>query len=545
VGGIIGKLTFDRHLAISHATVQRMIDAVAHRGGAAANGHSATYVGHGIALGSCHETASHPQIAHTETGTVRAVADSDLSNAASLRRVLEDRGHDVRGGTDAELIAHAYEEWGDACVERFAGPFACAIWDEIRRRLLLARDPFGVRPLCYAFHGRGLVFGSETTPLLQDPSVGREWHPEAIDAYLALGYVPAPFTIYRQVSKLEPGHILAVEGRRLTTRRYWDVSNGACSPTTEREAIDWLESCLHASVASFSSQSDACVLMSGGLASTAVAAMLPHGGTSVAIGVEQDPSDLDRVFRIAAHFGLHSEIDIAVLDAAQIVRLLACHFDEPAADPSAVSQYAVFAAARRYSEVALTGHGAAAICDGPRAEPVFDETLRHRLYTRRFARHVSEGQPIARCTGDARIALADNLFAVVDRTAAAAGLRLRHPFTDRDLAATRMGALRQVVARYVPAALLPPARRTRRIPMWLSETVQCLVPHVLLGERFDTRGIFSRPALEALWAEHQRGGHDHTHRLWSLLMLEFWVREFIDGDGAAQPAGHAVLVRAA
>lgn len=558
MGGIIGKLSFDRHLAISHATVQRMIDAVAHRGAAAANGRSAMYVGHGIALGSCHETPSHPQIAQNETGTVRAVADSDLSNAASLRRVLEDRGHRVRGRTDAELIAHAYEEWGDASVERFAGPFACAIWDEIRRRLVLARDPFGVRPLCFAFHGRGLVFGSETTPLLQDPSVGREWHTEAIDAYLALGYVPAPFTIYRQVSKLEPAHILAVEGRRLTTRRYWNVSDVACSHATEREAIDRLESCLHASVASFSSQSDACVLMSGGLASTAVAAMLPHGGTSVAIGVEQDPSDLDRVFHIAAHFGLRSEIDIAVPDAAEIVRLLACHFDEPAADPAAVSQYAVFVAARRYADVALAGHGAAAFSDGPHPRTVFDEALRHRLYTRRFARQVLQGQPIARSNGDAPTSLADNQLAVADRTASAAGLRLCHPFLDRDLAdlaftlshlkqrgTTRMYALRQVAARHLPASLLPPARRTRSELRWLSEVVQSLVPHVLLGERFDTRGIFSRPALQALWAEHQRGGHDHTHRLWSLLMLEFWVREFIDGDGAAQPAEHAVLVRAA
>jgi asparagine synthetase B (glutamine-hydrolysing) len=484
-------------------------------------------------------------VALNETGTVRAVADSDLSNAVSLRCVLQDRGHLVRGSTDAELIAHAYEEWGDACVERFAGPFACAVWDEIRRRLFLARDPFGVRPLCFAFHGRGLVFGSETTPLLQDPSVGREWQPQAIDAYLALGYVPAPFTIYRRISKLEAGQALVVDGRRLTTRCYSDVSDDECSHAGERERIDLAESSLRASVASFTDQPDACVLMSGGLASTAVAAMLPCGGTSVTVGIEQDPSDLDRVFRIAALLGLHSEIDIAVPDAADIVRQVACHFDEPAADPAAVSQYAVFAAARRYTDTALTGHGAAPLCDRPHTRRLFDEAMRNQLYTRRFAWQVLEGQAVALSNGDAYNSLPDSQLALADRTASAAGLRLRHPFLDRSLTATPTAVLRQIAARHLPASLLPPARGTAPDPRWLSQAVQSLVPQVLLGDRIDTRGIFSRPALQMLWQEHQRGAHDHTHRLWSLLMLEFWIREFIDGDAAAEPAEHAVLVRAA
>ena len=547
MGGIIGKLTFERSVAISDATVQRMLEALAHRGGGAAGGRHATYIGHGIALGSCGASygemrASRQHVAHNETGTVRTVADSDLSNAASLRCLLEDRGHLLRDATNAELIAHAYEEWGDACVERFAGSFACAIWDETRRRLVLARDPFGVRPLCFAFGSRGIVFASGTTPLLQDPWVAREWQPEAIDAYLALGYVPSPFTIYRQVSKLEPGHLLVVEGRRLTTRCYWDARDSASRQGTGGEAVDLLERLLFRSVSSVGRESQA-VLMSGGLGSTAVAAMLPHGSMTVTVGLDQDPADLDRVFHTATHLGLRSEIDIAVPDPAAIVRRIVSHFDEPAADPAAISQYAVFVAARQYTDVALTGHGAAAFHDWE-AQTVFDEALRQRLYTRRFAWQVAEGEALARCGADARMSLADNHLAVAVRTAAAAGLRLRHPFMERDLAATRMDDVRQVAARYLPAWLMPPARRNRPVPMWLADAVQCLVPPVLLGERFDTRGIFNRPALQALWAEHQRD-RAHTHRLWSLLMLEFWVREFIDGDVAARPAEHAVLVRAA
>jgi asparagine synthetase B (glutamine-hydrolysing) len=545
VGGIIGKLSFDREVAISNATVQRMIDAVAHRGAAPVSGRHAAYSGHGIALGSWSDVAGSARVAHTERRNVRVVADSALSNAASLRRVLEDRGHLVEGSTDAELIAHAYEEWGDACAARFAGAFACAIWDEAKRRLVLARDPVGVRPLCFALYGRGIVFGSETTPLLQDPSVEREWHPEAIDAYLARGYVPAPFTVYRRVSKLEPAHMLIVQGRTLATRRYSDALDSVCSHGARQGAIERLDARLQSAVSAACQRSNGCVLLSGGVASTLVAAMAPRGGTTVTIGIEQEPSDLERVFRTAAHLGLRSEIDIATPDPAEIVRQLARRFDEPAADPAVVSQYAVFAAARQYADVAVTGLGGAALCDCAQAPPLFDEALRHRLYTRRFASQVFEGQPIAGGAGDARSAVADSLFAIADRAAAAAGLRLHHPFSEHALAATRRESLREGVARRLPRALVPPVRPTRPDPPWLPQAVQSLVPSVLLGERFDTRGIISRPALQALWAEHRRGDDDHTRRLWSLLMLELWVREFIDGDAGAQPAEHAVLVRAA
>jgi asparagine synthase (glutamine-hydrolysing) len=559
VGGIVGKLSFDRSVTISAATVQRMIDAVAHRGAAAAGGHRAGFVGHGVALASCDDTpAAYSQVAHNESGTVRAVADADLSNAAPLRCVLEGRGHRIAGSTNAELIAHAYDEWGDACVERFSGPFAFAIWDEMQRRLLLARDRFGVRPLCFALlHGCGVVFGSEIKALLQDPSVGREWHPEAIDAYLAMGFVPAPITMYRRVSKLEPAHTLVVEGRRLTTRRYSDVSAALSCERTERETVDLLESRLHTTVASLADRRDACVLSSGGLASTAIAAMLPRGGRSVAVGVGDDTTDLDRLFCVAAHLGLRSETDIAVPDGTELAGLLARHFDEPIADPAAVSQYAVFVAARRYADLALTGHGAAAFWDSSCHRRVFDDGLRHRLYTRGFSWQVREANPIARSSSGG-VGLPESQLMVADAAASAAGLRLRHPFLNRDLAelaftlpdhlksrGTRMSLLRQVVARHLPESLLPSARRDLTTPLWLAGTVSSLVPHVVLGERFDTRGIFSRPALQELWDEHRHGRRDHTYRLWSLLMLELWFREFIDGDAAAQPAEYGVLVRAA
>lgn len=537
MGGIIGKLSFDRNVWISEATVQRMIDAIGHRGCATGGNSRASYIDQGIALGWCDpEPTSRAEVAHNETATIRAVADSDLSNASQLRQSLEQRGHFIARATDADLMAHAYEEWGDACVERFSGPFACAIWDEVNRRLLLARDRFGIRSLCFALlHGDGVVFGSEIRALLPEPSVGREWHPEAIDAYLALGYVPAPLTIYRRVSKLEPAHTLVVDGRRLTTRRYWHPPVCTSSRTPEHETIDLLESGLHKAVVALAADAGAGALTSDGVASAAITAMLPRGRTSLTVDTER-------------------ELPLA---AAARGELLTWLFDEPIADPGALTQYAAFAAARQHMTVALTGHGAAELWAGARARDLFDDESRHGVYTRRFSWQIRDSEPLTRRTELSD--LTDRDLATADRAAHAAGLRLRHPYLecepaelalrrrhDLDLPGARgMRALRAVAARHLPAAMLPPARPVARQPDWIDEAVGTLVPAVLLTDRFDTRGIFSRPALKMLWDEHQSGRRTHTHRLWSVLALELWFREFIDDDSAALPAEYAVLVRAA
>ncbi len=162
-----------------------------------------------------------------ERATVRVIADSQLTNASEIRAQLATRGHRFQGATDSELIAHAYEEWGSQGVARLRGPFACAVWDAEARRLVLARDHIGLRRLYYALlpHG-GIAFASELQALLDQNGVGRDWSPEGIDAYLALGYVPAPLTAYRRISKLEPAQLLEVQGRGLHLEQYLGRSAG-------------------------------------------------------------------------------------------------------------------------------------------------------------------------------------------------------------------------------------------------------------------------------------------------------------------------------
>jgi asparagine synthase (glutamine-hydrolysing) len=148
------------------------------------------------------------------------------------------------------VIVHGYEEWGELCVEKFRGMFAFAIWDAVARRLVLARDRLGVKPLYYAeLPGTGIVFGSELKSLLEDPDVPRAWRPEAIDAYLTLLYVPAPGTIYRDIEKLPPAHILVAEKGSVRTFRYWDLQfTGDENGRRESDYLEELDDRLRESV---------------------------------------------------------------------------------------------------------------------------------------------------------------------------------------------------------------------------------------------------------------------------------------------------------
>jgi asparagine synthetase B (glutamine-hydrolysing) len=194
--GIIGKLSFEPDQALAHPVLEQMLDAVRHRG-ADSRG---IYTAPGIALGWRGNAA-------VDGGrTVHVVADGDAGCA--------------------QLILDAYLERGDRCVEALRAPCAFAVWDARTRRLLLARDHAGTRPLYFAvLHGHGVVFASGIRALLTDPGVGREWCPVALDAYLAHGQVPSPLTPYRRISKLEPAHRLVVEGRSFHNERYWDPTS--------------------------------------------------------------------------------------------------------------------------------------------------------------------------------------------------------------------------------------------------------------------------------------------------------------------------------
>ena len=225
--------------------------------------------------------------------------------------------------------------------------------------------------------------------------------------------------------------------------------------------------------------------------------------------------------------------------------------------------------ARAFSHLALPAADAYAI---KHAYGLWDDRHRRAIYTRGFAWEVREANPFvrhlelyaSRVTGsaldralyvDAHTCLPDNTLATAECAARAAGIDVRFPFLDREVVEcaasipgrlkqrghTGMYVLRRLLGRQLPPALMPSARRPRVPHLWLREALASMVPAVLLSPRFDGRGIVSRPALRQLWSEHRDGRSNHSHRLWSLLMLEFWFREFIDGDAADLPLEYAMV----
>ncbi len=367
MGGVFGKLHFNR-LADQdfHTLLARMSDVLVHRGPDTA----ATYVGIGVGLGErgfLTEHSSSAVVAATEDRAIHVVADADVTNAPALRRRLSALGHHFQGFTDAEVIAHAYEQWGEDAFADLHGAFACAVWDERTGQMVLARDRFGMKPLCFALQqGQGLVFASEIKGVLADPSVGRMWSPEAIDTYLAVGYVPSPLTIYRDVSKLEPGTLLAVEGRRMRVRQYWDAAFAPAPSRTAADTVEALRHVLRSAVSAAADEDGAGLLQSGGAASTALLAGLPERASlpALSVAVEGEPRLLVRAAEAARHAGASADVDIVAPDAAAAAAQMTWALDEPCGDPAAVAQFVVFGAAAGHMRLAVAGHGAAALWAG-------------------------------------------------------------------------------------------------------------------------------------------------------------------------------------
>ena len=215
--------------------VRRMCDALVHRGPDGEGFHSDEHAALGMRRLAIIDVAGGDQPVFNEDRTVAAVLNGELYNFASLRESLRRQGHRFRSEGDTECLVHLYEEYGDGLVDRLRGMFAFAIWDAPKRRLLLARDRVGKKPLYWRSHGGSFVFGSELKALMQDPDMPREVDPVALHHYLTYQYVPAPWSILRDVRKLPPGHLLVWQGGSHEVRPYWRLD---CTPrrvTDERE----------------------------------------------------------------------------------------------------------------------------------------------------------------------------------------------------------------------------------------------------------------------------------------------------------------------
>jgi asparagine synthase (glutamine-hydrolysing) len=362
--GIAGKFSFNPDHPIDRERLAAMTTAVAHRGPDS----DGFYLGDGIGLGhrrlSIIDLSTGDQPLTNEDGTIWVVFNGEIYNFADTRRELEAFGHRFRTHSDTEVIVHAYEQWGDCAVDRFRGMFAFALWDAPKRRLLLVRDRLGVKPLYYSVTPGGVTFGSEIKSLLEDPDVPRAWSAEALDAYLALLYVPAPRTIYRNIWKLPAGHLLVAEKGRVVTRRYWDLTfTGDGDPSREDEYLDRLEALVDESVRlRLLSDVPLGAFLSGGIDSSLVVASMVRNCSNrvltTSVGFDEHAfNELEYARTVANHLATESHEKVVRPDIVDLLPKLAWHLDEPFADSSAVPTYYVSQAAREHVTVALSGDG--------------------------------------------------------------------------------------------------------------------------------------------------------------------------------------------
>ena len=296
-----------------------------------------------------------------EDGTIHVVQNGEIYNHPELRVELERAGHRFETRCDTETLVHLYEEHGDGFASRLRGMFALALWDARKRRLVLARDRYGIKPLYYRPEAGGLAFASELRALPRG-----EVDEDALEAFLAFNSIPAPLTIFRDTRKLPPGHLLKWSGGRMELQRFarpQPVAADEARSGDQAELVEELRARLRDSVrAHLLSDVPVGVLLSGGIDSSLLAAFAAEESSdrvrTFSIGFEERSFDeLGHARLVAERYGtLHHEL-ILRPDAALLLPALADAFDEPFADSSALPTYLVSELASREVKVALSGEG--------------------------------------------------------------------------------------------------------------------------------------------------------------------------------------------
>jgi asparagine synthase (glutamine-hydrolysing) len=549
------------------------------------------------------ETGSQPVT--NESRDVVAVFNGEIYNFEQLRSQL--RSHEIRGTGDTPVLPHLYEENGTGFVRRLHGMFAIALWDAARERLVLARDRLGKKPLVWTRLPDGtLAFASELKALLCLPGVGRDVDFAALDAYLALQYVPGERTGIAGIRRLLPGHILVAESGSERIERYW-------TPEERHERLDereWIERVRRTVQEAVRARLKADVplgaLLSGGIDSSIVVAQMAQSASApvrtFTVGFDDAQYDeRDYARAVAARYGtVHEELAIEE-DVAETLPRLARAYDEPLGDEAAFPTFLICEQARGHVTVALTGDGgdesfagyeryvAHALADriprpaarasarfvrllpaarriprsavfraarmldvaaAPRRDrytrlmEVLPLPLRRRLWVDDVAHQVQLEAPGPGVAGlqrlDIETYLAGDLLPKADIASMAHSLELRSPLLDHRVVELGLSlpaalktkgltgkiALRRAFRHDLPPQVAGRGKTGFGVPLgrWFREDLRDFAHDAFAGER----GWFDTTELQRLLAEHEARRADHGHRLWCLLMLELWAREYVD-----------------
>jgi asparagine synthase (glutamine-hydrolysing) len=364
--GIVGIFNTRGGREIDRQLLERMNETQYHRGPVEGGLHTEPGLGFGHRRLSIIDLSSGQQPIFNENGSVVVVFNGEIYNFQDLMHELLALGHVFRTRCDTEVIVHAWEQWGEACVHRFRGMFAFAIWDRNKKTLFLARDRLGIKPLfCSLLPDGRFIFGSELKSLLAVPELSRAIDPCAVEEYFAYGYIPEPRTIFTSAFKLSPGYTLTLKvgDREVSQKRYWDIPFKPHAPLSQEEVEQELIERLREAVKShLIADVPLGGFLSGGVDSSAVVAMMagltdePVNTCSIAFN---DPAYDESAYaiQVATQFNTRHHTEMVGKDDYALIDTLAGLYDEPYADSSAIPTYRVCQLARKRVTVALSGDG--------------------------------------------------------------------------------------------------------------------------------------------------------------------------------------------
>lgn len=364
--GICGKIFLDNEQQVERELILRMTNEIKHRG----PDDEGIYVSKGVGLGhrrlSIIDLSTGKQPISNEDATVWVVFNGEIYNYKELRVDLLSKGHIFKTSTDTEVLVHLYEAYGEDFVTKLRGMFAFAIWDEKARKLLLARDRVGIKPLYYHLSGSALVFASEIKSILRDTSIPREINHAGVYSALSFYYMPGVETLLRGIKKMSPGHYLTVQEGRVRIKEYWDlqfpgVVNALSFEDATSQLIDLLQQTV---VEHMISDVPVGFLLSGGIDSTALLSFAVEQTqrqiSTFTIGFDgADIIDERPYARLAARtFGAkHYEMTITARDFWKFLPQYVWHMEEPVCEPPAVALYYVSRLAKDHVKVLLSGEG--------------------------------------------------------------------------------------------------------------------------------------------------------------------------------------------
>jgi asparagine synthase (glutamine-hydrolysing) len=617
--GICGQFSYERHAPVSRCEIEKMARSIVHRGPDDEGYYVSGPIGLGFRRLSIIDIEGGHQPMSDADESVRVVFNGEIYNFPELRRELEGFGHVFRTRCDTEVIVLGYKQWGDEILNRLNGMFGLAIWDEQKRRLVIARDPFGIKPIYYRIDGGNVWFGSEIRTIVATAKESFEPDPTALNLFLRYRFTPSPYTVFKGIRKLAAGTMLVFEDGKYKLRRWYRYRPEPFSPAkSEGQARDeLLEIYKRAVKRHLLSDVPLGLLLSGGVDSALLLALMNLHGNSwrtftVGYGNAFADDELADAAQTAAVFASkHTEVLLDRRTFEESLPRVVEFMEEPVATPSVLPMFFVCERARRDVKVALIGQGPDELFGGYRRHigvrygelwgglpnwvrgPISsvvealprNETLKRGVRSldtpgrlQRYQQVLSllpgdqvdglfKSDVLPPAAGDEvlrsweefsdlmantdelggfqfiemRSTLPDELLMYADKLSMAHSLEVRVPYLDKEVVEygerlsagfkVRNGAgkwlHREVCKAFLPATIL---RRKKRgfamnvVDEWFRAAQSRKMEEMLLDPQSNIFDYLQPAAVRGLLEQHRSGANDHHKILFSLVVLEEWLR---------------------